>query len=937
MTNRDGFVVSEDDFLDYNDDDSDELKHYGILRKSGRYPWGSGEDAATRGRDFLSVVEDLKKNKGLSDIEIARGFALYTDDGRPWNTSDFRTAKSVARNAALQADIGMAQRLKDKGLSNVKIGERMGKNESQIRALLAPGKKDKTDVLRSTADMLKEQVTKKTYVDVGTGVEYHIPGGISSTKLATAVSMLKQEGYVVHPVQIDQLGTNNKTIVKVLAPPGTTYTDVKKNRDKIQQVGDYTTDHGRTWQSVLPPKSISSKRVAVKYGPEGGADADGVIYVRPGVKDLSLGGSRYAQVRIAVDGTHYLKGMAMYKDDLPEGVDLMFNTNKKRSDNKLDAMKELKRDKDGNIDPDLPFGSVINRQITRTKRDGTEELTSVMNIVNDEATWEKWSRNLSSQFLSKQPPTLAKGQLDMTYERKKDELERILKLNNPAVRKSLLEDFADGADAAASHLKAAALPGQRTHVILPINSMKENEVYAPNYPNGTRVTLVRFPHGGKFEIPELVVNNKNPEANKLIGGDAKTAIGIHSKVAQKLSGADFDGDTVLVIPNNRGQVKHAPSLEGLKDFDPQSEYPPYDGMQTMAGGRWNAATKKEEFPPGKLPSGRIKGQQMGSVSNLITDMTIKGATADELARAVRHSMVVIDAEKHKLDWKRSAIANSIPALVKKYQDKGNRSGGAATLISRKKTPVDVRERKVGYRIDPATGKKIFVETGRHWQNKDGETVYATSKSTKLKEAENAHELSSGTLIESIYADYSNSMKALGDAARKASVHIKSTPYSSAARTAYAKQVASLEAKLNLALRNAPLERQAQIIGNTLYQQKLAANPDMENSEKKKIKGLSITEARLRVNASKPRIVIEDDEWDAIQAGAITNNMLSKILDNADMDRVKALATPKSVSTMTPTSKARAQAMLNQGYPYSEVAEALGVSVTTLHNTLGKGD
>jgi len=905
-------VVTEAEYLSYLADDPDGLEHYGILKKSGRYPWGSGEDAATRGRDFLSVVADLKKNKGLSDIEIAKGFGLYTEDGRPWNTSDLRAAKSAARNAALQADIGRAQRLKEKGLSNVKIGEAMGKNESQVRALLAPGKKDKVDVLRATADMLKEQVAKKTYVDVGSGVEYHVPFGISGTKLANAVSMLKQEGYVVHPVQVDQLGTNNKTIVKVLAPPGTTYGEVKANRDKIQQVGDYSTDHGRTWTSVLPPKSIDSKRVAVKYKEEGGADADGVIYVRPGVKDLSLGGNLYAQVRIAVDGTHYLKGMAMYKDDLPDGVDLMFNTNKSSTGNKLDAMKALKRDKDGNVDPHLPFGSVINRQITRTKPDGTEELTSVMNIVNDEATWEKWSRNLSSQFLSKQSPTLAKGQLDMTYERKRDELDRIIKLNNPAVRRRLLEDFADGVDAAAVHLKAAALPGQKTHVILPVNSMKPNEIYAPNYPDGTRVALVRFPHGGKFEIPELVVNSKNPEARGLLG-NAPNAVGIHSSVAQKLSGADFDGDTVLVIPNNKGQVKHSPSLEGLKDFDPQSKYPKYEGMKEM--------------------SAREKGQQMGMVSNLITDMTIKGATTEELARAVRHSMVVIDAEKHKLNWKQSAIDNGIPALMKKYQSKGNRSGGASTLISRANSDERVRERKPGYRIDPSTGKKVFIETGRNWLDADGKQVFATTKSTKLAEAADAHSLSSGTLIEKIYADYSNNMKALGDSARKAVVETKSTPYSSAARTAYAKQVASLEAKLNLALRNAPLERQAQIIGNAIYKQRKDANPDMEESEKKKIRGLAIQEARIRVGAKKPRIDIEDDEWDAIQAGAITNNMLSKIINNADLERLKTLATPKSITTITATAKTRAQTMLSQGYTTAEVAEALGVSTSTLNKAL----
>lgn len=76
--------------------------------------------------------------------------------------------------------------------------------------------------------------------------------------------------------------------------------------------------------------------------------------------------------------------------------------------------------------------------------------------------------------------------------------------------------------------------------------------------------------------------------------------------------------------------------------------------------------------------------EMGKISNLITDMTLKGATQDELARAVRHSMVVIDAEKHKLDYKQSEQDNGISALRKKYQGTVDENGryheGAATLI-----------------------------------------------------------------------------------------------------------------------------------------------------------------------------------------------------------------------------------------------------------------
>lgn len=886
-------IISEEDYL----------AHYGILRKSGRYPWGSGGTQTERNQTFLGMVDSLKQ-QGLSEAEIARGFKL--------TTTQLRAARSIARNEERQADITMAQRLADKGYSNVAIGERMGKPESTIRAWLAPGQKDKADVLRATADMLKRQVEEKGMIDIGTGVEHHIPTGVSATKLRTAVAMLEEQGYTTHRVKVEQLGTGHQTEIKVLARPGVTQKEVWQNRNKIRQITEFSEDGGRSYLGLKPPVSISSKRVAVRYAEDGGTDADGVIYVRSGVPDLSLGKARYAQVRIAVDGTHYLKGMAMYRDDLPPGVDMVFNTNKKNTGNKLDAMKAMKDD------PDNPFGAVV-RQIVDPK---TGKVKSAMNIVNEEGNWQDWSRSLSSQMLSKQSKTLAKSQLDMTYERRKSQLDEIMALTNPAVRRKLLESFADDADSAAVQLKAAALPRQGSHVILPINSLREGEIYAPNYRNGERVALVRYPHGGIFEIPELTVNNHHPQAKKILG-NAKDAVGINHKVAERLSGADFDGDTVLVIPNNNRRVKTAPALAGLKGFDPQRAYPGYEGMPRMTA--------------------RQKGLQMGDISNLITDMTIRGANQTELARAVRHSMVVIDAEKHGLNWKQSAIDNGIPQLKQKYQyDPTNpKSKGASTLISRATARKDVPERKPrsaakGGPIDKATGRRVYEELGTTYVNRKGQVVRKTQRSTKLAETDDAFTLSSGTPIEKVYADHSNRLKDLANTARKAVVETRTTPYSPSAKTAYSKQVASLNSKLTLALKNAPLERQAQVLANAVVSQKRRANPDLESADIKKLKAQALAEARVRTGAKKQRIVITDDEWEAIQSGAITNNKLSQILNHADLDQVKLLATPKTRLIMTPAKQQRAQSMLNAGYTQAEVADALGVSLTTLKTTLGEG-
>lgn len=880
------FIVDEEEYL----------AHYGILRRSGRYPWGSGgpENVSTnpdkRNKQFLDYVS-LLRQQGLSEKEIAVGMDA--------SILELRAAKSIAKNQARQADIAMAQRLKDKGYSTNAIAQRMGQPESTVRNLLKPGEADKADVLTATSNMLKNQVAEKTYVDVGKGQEYYI--GVSSTRLNTAIGMLREEGYELHEVKVPQLGTGHDTRMKVLCPPGTTQKEVWSNRDKIQQITNYSDDGGRNYSKIHPPIAINQKRLGIVYAEDGGGKADGVIYVRPGVKDIELGGVKYAQVRVQVGDGHYIKGMAIYKDNLPEGVDLEFHTSKANTGNKLDALKPL------SDDPDLPFGSII-RQITENPGQSNERVTSAMNIVNDEADWSKWSRTLSSQMLSKQSPALAKSQLDMTYERRQKEYDEINALTNNTVRKRLLNDFADSTDSASVHLKAAALPGQTVKVILPVSSMKPSEVYAPGYQNGERVVLIRHPHGGTFEIPDLVVNNRQHEARQLLG-DARVAIGINHEVAKRLSGADFDGDTVLVIPDRNRRIITTPALEALKDFDPRASYPAYEGMKPMK----NTQT------------------EMGKISNLITDMTIKQASHDEIARAVKHSMVVIDAEKHNLNYKLSYNDNNIKQLKDKYQRQPDGSSGAATIISRAKSEIRVPERKErsqakGGPVNPVTGEREFEPTGRvHWKTK----TPLTTKSTRLAEAKDAHALSSGTPMERLYADHSNKLKSLANQARLDALKTPPSKWSPSAKKTYTNEVASLDSKLATAKRNAPLERQAQLIANSAVKAKKDYNPNMDKDTLKKIEYQELETARRRTGAGKERIKITPEEWDAIQAGAISDSKLSEILNHADMTIVRELATPKSNVLMTTTMTNRATAMLASGYTRAEVAAQLGVSVSTL--------
>lgn len=883
---------------------SNDLKHYGMPRRSGRYPWGSGEDPYQRAIGFRSHIQELR-DKGLSDVEIARGEGI--------TTTQLRARMSLAKAEQRAGDTAEALRLKDKGYSNMEIGRRMGINESSVRSLLDPALAERASITMATANMLKESVDQKRFIDIGAGVENHI--GVSRTKLNTAVAELQEQGYKVHRVNVEQIGIPGQfTIVKVLGAPDTTWQEVVKDVSKIQSITAHSDDYGRTYNSVLglkPIESVSSDRVKVRFSEEGGTLKDGVIELRRGVPDLDLGGSQYAQVRIGVDGTHFLKGMAIYSDDLPKGVDIVFNTNKSKDVGKLGAMKKMKKVSGDTgeeiIDSDNPFGSTIKPGGQR----------GALNIVNEEGDWDSWSKTISSQILSKQPVPLAKTQLNLALKQKQEEYDEIMALTNPVVKKQLLLAFADDCDASAVHLKAAALPRQASKVILPIPNMKDTEVYAPTYKDGEQVVLIRHPHGGTFEIPQLTVNNRSKAAQAVMK-NAPDAIGINPKVAQKLSGADFDGDAVIVIPNNRGLIKTSSSLKGLENFDPITAYKIPEGSN---------------IPPIKP---KTKQTKMGEVSNLITDMTIKGANLDEIARAVRHSMVVIDSEKHNLNYRQSYIDHGISALSEKYQN--TKHGGASTLVSKASSEIRVdarkpRSTKEGGPIDPETGMKVYTKTGESYVDSKGRTVMRKIVLTKMAKETDAFKLSSGRPIEEVYAGYANSLKALGNTSRKDALATAPTPYSPSARQVYSNEVATLTAHLNTALMNKPIERQAQILANSVVARKRQANPNMDADDIKKVKNQALAEARTRTGAKKQQIEITDKEWEAIQAGAVSPSKLTQILQNTDLDRIKQLATPRTTIMMSPAKISLAKSRLEAGYTQAEVADSLGVSTSTLANAL----
>lgn len=877
-------------------DETDALEHYGTKYHSGRYPYGSGENPFQHDARFISRVQKLEA-AGFSEKEIA--------DHLGYSIAELRNKKSLAKTRTKQEMVGRAISMSEKGMTQSAIAEELGIPESTLRSMLKPSSIQKRESLLAAVDTIERNVDEYNYVDISPGTASSM--GISEYKFKVAVQDLKDRGYNEYFIRIPQHGNNGQmTTMKVLAKPDISWSEMNANRDKIAIINErFVTPTGS--ETFVPDfknlKSISSKKVAIRYAEDGGEDKDGVIELRRGAEGLSLGNARYAQVRIPVDGTHYIKGMAIYSDNLPPGVDIVFNTNKHKNVEKMDVLKKMVPDGDN------PFGSTIQAQ------------KGYLNIVREEGDWSTWSKSLSSQMLSKQSINLARDQLNLALNDARAEYKEISSLTNPTVKRHLLLKFADGCDSDAVDLQAAALPRQSHNVILPVTSLKPGEVYAPGYRNGETVVLIRYPHGGTFEIPQLTVNNNNREAKRMFKGNSDAVgdfVGINPVVAKRLSGADFDGDTVLVIPNNTKKVRTTNPLKDLADFDPKASYPYYEGM--------------------KVISPAYKQKQMGVVSNLITDMTLHDASPEELARAVRHSMVVIDSEKHKLNYQQSYKDNGIAELQKKYQPHENdeRYGGASTLISRAGSERRVPERAIGYKIDPKTGEKVFRETGKSYiDKKTGKVVQRTTKSSAMAETKDARTLSSGTKMEAVYADYANSMKGLANQARKDSLAVKDISYSPDAYKKYRAEVESLNGKLQDAIAHTPYERKARVLADTRVKAILSDNPAIKDDKDRlrKVQSQALARARAETGGKAPKVTFTPREWEAVQAGAIRKTKLENLLNYADTDQVKSLAMPKSRQKLTPAKIAKARARLKNGFTQQEVADMLGVSVSTLRNAL----
>ena len=899
-------------------DENDYLAHIGVSvldgapgPGSGRYPYGSGDRPYQNFRDFKNRQKELRQKHGITDPKILAQYFHMT-------TREYRKYVTLANAAIAREDYYKARKMKDHGYSDQQIAEALGRSASNVRDILAKDASRKQQIIDDTADLLKTSLdTQGGYIDIGSSSELLV--GVNRTNFDAAVKQLESQGYKVINVPIRQQFGQGNTNFKLLVPEDVTRKEVFNNSDKIRPPIDVKIDSETGEKLTLRPiQNVDSKRLAIRYAEEGGIDKDGVIELRRGVADLDMGNAKYAQVRIGIDGTHYLKGMAVYSDDLPDGCDILFNSNKSKGTPLGDVLKPMK-------DPDNktnPFGAAI--------RPGLQK--GALNIVNEEGHWDEWSKTLSSQFLSKQSPSLARKQLKLASDIANDEFEEIKSLTNPTIKRFLLNKFADGCDSDAIHLKAAALPRQANKVILPLTSLKDGEVYAPTFENGEQLALVRYPHGGIFEIPILTVNNKNKEGKSVLG-NARDAIGIKSSAAGILSGADFDGDTVVAIPIKSAKIKNL-SPDAL-DKDPV--------LKSTLGTLRTFDTKMykvKDLPESRIMSEKAKGNNMGKITNLIADMSIKGATPDELTRAVKYSMVVIDAPKHKLDYKQAEKDLKIKELTKKYRQ------GGGTIVSQAKSPTFVPETSEVYskkNMTPEERKRY--DAGEIITRPTGKLTYkgtlVTQRSNKMRETSDPYTLTSGgskenpgTVMEKYYADYASTMKEL---ANKARAEYRNTPRAESSKSAakvYEAEVTSLKASLEIAKSNEPKERQAQALANSTVRIAVDNHPEWDKDDIKKCKSEALNDARAATGAGKIKIEISDREWEAIQAGAVSDSSVEKILANTDIDKIRELAMPKdSTNGISAAKLTRAESMLDRGYTWQEVANQMGVSVNKLKYAL----
>ena len=194
-------------------------------------------------------------------------------------------------------------------------------------------------------------------------------------------------------------------------------------------------------------------------------------------------------------------------------------------------------------------------------------------------------------------------------------------------------------------------------------------------------------------------------------------------------------------------------------------------------------------------------------------------------------------------------------------------------------------------------------------------------------------------MEIVYADYANSMKSLANQARMEMVSTTKIQYNKSAADTYRAEVDSLKRKLNEALLNTPRERAANRMARAEIKAKKDANQLTDPGDVKKASQRALSKYRTDVGSvkrSERNIDITDREWEAIQAGAISENRLKQILDKTDTDKLRQRATPRATNNLSTAQVNRIKTLAASNYTLNQIAEKLGKSPTTIAKYLKEG-
>lgn len=126
-------------------------------------------------------------------------------------------------------------------------------------------------------------------------------------------------------------------------------------------------------ECLNPTNNISADRILVSMD----SKKEGIIEIRPGVPELSLGDKRYSMVRVFIGvSKHFIKGMAVYSEEIPEGYDIVFYTRLKSN---------------GTF---AGYGQVERKRRTQKP----------FEIIEAPGCWKEWTESLpklSSEFISR--------------------------------------------------------------------------------------------------------------------------------------------------------------------------------------------------------------------------------------------------------------------------------------------------------------------------------------------------------------------------------------------------------------------------------------------------------------------------------------------------------------------------------------------------------